>query len=165
MEKDAKRYDDMTPEKALEIIKKKKYSDLDKTDLNFLAARKDYLTEQEVAIYLNGKDPVKVLGGKETTVATYNDEQEAILEEAVNRIRAIDPQKVSVPVEPQAPLVVDPKLAWEKSVRKMTKPQLTAQAKLMGVVFDSTETNADLIAKILALPVPVPETSGGAPAA
>lgn len=55
-----KEYKNATVETAINTIKQKHWTMLDAEDIAFLQARKDYLSEADVAIYLEGKNPDEV---------------------------------------------------------------------------------------------------------
>ncbi len=61
-------YRDATVETAINTIKQKHFKDVDTEDFKFLAARKEYLSDADIAIYLEGKDPQEVI--VETTPLT-----------------------------------------------------------------------------------------------
>ncbi len=61
-------YRDATVETAINTIKQKHFQDVDAEDFKFLAARKEYLSDADVAIYLEGKNPEDVI--VETTPLT-----------------------------------------------------------------------------------------------
>jgi len=119
---DFKRFDGMTVETAINVIKQKHYRDLDATDFAFLKAREDYLSEADKAIYLQGENPAEVL--VETTPLTREEriinenrplqEQEHIIRDARNKAAELE-LNATKPLEGEARTEAQEKIVEERA--------------------------------------------------
>lgn len=116
------RFEGLTVENAINQIKQKHFKDMTAEDFAFLDARRAYLSEADIAIYLEGKNPSDVLADAAAPATAAEriireniplQTTEKRVEEAKNAA-AVAVAEASLPLTPEAKTEADKKEAEER---------------------------------------------------
>ena len=138
---DTSRFDEMSVDNAINMIKQKHFKDLDSTDFAFLKARESYLSEADKAIYLNGENPYEVI--QEHTPITREERiinENRPLQDQEHAVREARNEASKLELEVTRPLVgeerteaqeelVEERAAHAKSLEKEVKAMEAASEK------------------------------------